>query len=90
MKNKTAEETSRAMEEVFLTLGPPTTIRTDNGKNFTSSRFTKLMQKYEIHHEKCSTNYHQANGAAEKSMDNLKRMIKKVGKKTNIQELCLN
>ena len=87
LKDKSAEETTKAMEDIFLKLGPPTTVHTYNGTNFTSSRFAKLMEKYSIHNTTCSPEYHQGNAAAEKSVDTLKRMKKKVSKKIYTKEL---
>ena len=78
LKNKSAEETCRALENLFLKMGPPLKIISDNGTNFTSRRFKSLMDKYMIEHARCSPHHHAGNGAAEKSVDTLKRMLKKV------------
>ena len=78
LKNKSAEETCRALENLFLKMGPPLKIISDNGTNFTSRRFKSLMNKYMIEHARCSPHHHAGNRAAEKSVDTLKRMLMKV------------
>merc|ERR1711954_460458 len=78
LKNKSADETCRALENLFLKMGPPLKLISDNGTNFTSRRFKALMNKYLIEHARCSPHHHAGNGAAEKSVDTLKRMLKKV------------
>ena len=63
-------------------------MRTDNGTNYLSDKFAKLMDKYGIHHTACSPEYHQGNGAAEKAVDTLKKMLRKIGKNSDIRELA--
>merc|ERR1711954_427781 len=48
LKNKYAKETCRALENLFLKMGPPLKSISDNGTNFTSRRFKSLMNKYMI------------------------------------------
>ena len=88
VEDKSAAETTKALESIFIKLGPPSHMRTDNCTNFSSEKFAKLMQKYGIHHTSCSPEYHQGNGAAEKSVDTLKKMLRKTGKNSDIRELC--
>ena len=46
------------------------------------------MDKYGIHHTACSPEYHQGNGAAEKAVDSLKKMLRKTGKNSDVRELA--
>ena len=78
LANKSAEETCRVLENLFLRNGPPLKIITNNGTNFTSRRFKTLMNKYMVEHARCSPHNHSGNGSAEKSVDTLKRMMMKV------------
>merc|ERR1711954_114905 len=82
LANKSAEETCRIMENLFLRNGPPLKVITDNGSNFTSRTFKSLMEKYMVEHARCSPHHHSGNGSAEKSVDTLKRMMLKVPKAT--------
>lgn len=54
----------------------PSKLMTDNGTNFTSKAFLKLMKKYGITHVKCAPHYHEGDGASEKSFETLKRKEK--------------
>ena len=87
LANKSAEETCKKVESLFLRNGPPLKIITDNGMNFTSKKFQALMEKYGVEHARCSPHYHQGSGIAEKLVDTLKHMIQKVPKAT-ISEAC--
>lgn len=52
LKSKTGIEVSRAMESILKTngRGPPINIQSDQGREFYSSEFGKLMKKYNINH----------------------------------------
>ena len=63
-----------------MRVDPPINLVTNNGANFTSKKFTVLMRKYGVEHAKGSPHHHQGNGIAEKSVDTLKRLLKKVPK----------
>ena len=43
--NKSAEETCKKVESLFLRNGPPLKLITDNGTNFTSKKFKALIEK---------------------------------------------
>ena len=58
LPNKSAEETCKVVENLFLRNGPPLKVVTDNGCNFTSGRFQSLMKKYEVEHTRCSPHHH--------------------------------
>ena len=80
LPNKSADETCKVVEGLFLRNGPPLKVVTDNGTNFTSKKFQALMEKYGVEHARCSPHHHQGNGSAEKSVDTLKRIFLKVPK----------
>ena len=46
LKNKNAKETCRVVEALFLKVGPPSKLITDNGCNFTGNKLRILMKKY--------------------------------------------
>ena len=56
-------------------LGVPVTIRSDCGTNFMAKEFEEFCKEFRINHVHSSPYYHQSNGASEKSVDTLKRMI---------------
>ena len=89
LKNKSTKEKVRAPRGFVYKLGVPITIRTDCGTNYTSKEFEAFCKELGINHVKSSPHFHQSNGANKKSVDVLKRMIKKEMKKS-IDELCYN
>ena len=64
LANKSADETCRKVEALFMQVGPPIKLIIDNCANFTSKKFTALMSKYGVEHAKCSPHHHQGNGIA--------------------------
>ena len=78
LPNKSADETCKTVEGLFLRNSPPLKVVTDNGANFTSKKFQAVMEKYGVQHARCSPHHHQGNGVAEKSVDTLKHMLLKV------------
>ena len=77
LPNKSAEETCKTVEGLFLRNGPPLKVVKDNGANFTSKKFQALKEKVGVEHANCSPHHHQGNRLAEKSVDTLKRMLQK-------------
>ena len=86
IKNKTAKETIRAIKSFMFKLGVPVTLRSDCGTNFMAREFADFCKEYGINHVHSSPYYHEGNGASEKSVDTLKRMMRKNKTKT-IEEL---
>lgn len=51
LKNKTGDETTKAMEKIIKRYGKnPKNLQTDDGKEFFNSSFKKLMNAYRINH----------------------------------------
>ena len=86
IKNKTSKETIRAIKSFMFKLGVPMTLRSDCGSNFMSKDFAEFCREYGINHTTSSPYYHEGNGASEKSVDTLKRMMRK-SKNKSIEEL---
>ena len=86
IKNKSSKETVRAIKSFMWKLGVPMTLRSDNGSNYMSNEFAAFCREYGINHTTSSPYYHEGNGASEKSVDTLKRMMRK-SKNKLIEEL---
>ena len=63
---------------LFSRHGIPDTLVTDNGPQFTSYVFKSFTNTYQIEHCTYSPHYPQSNGRAEKVVQIVKNLIKKV------------
>lgn len=50
LKNKSAVETARAMDDILKKSRVPRNLQSDNGKEFYNSEFAKVVKKYGINH----------------------------------------
>ena len=67
LKSITAEEVCRAFFTLIIARnGCPSTILTDQGRQFTSKLFTKLCMHFHIRHVESSAYHHQTNGKVER------------------------
>lgn len=75
MREATASGITRLIEEhVFLLFGVPRTLITDNGKQFISKEFSKLMNAYKVKHFR-TANYHPQADPCEAQHRTLKTML---------------
>ena len=89
LKGKSTKETIRTLKGFMFKLCVPVTLRSNCGTNYKSKEFEDFCKEYGINHVQSSPYFHQGNGASEKSVDVLKRMIMK-NKTKSIEELCYN
>ena len=67
LRGITAEEVCRAFFTLIISRhGCPSTILTDQGRQFTSKLFAKLCQHFHIRHVESSAYHHQTNGKVER------------------------
>jgi len=78
MRTTTADQTCKAMMEIFARWGVPRTIVSDNGPQFISSVFKEFCTSNGIVHVTSAPYHPQSNGRAEKFVDTLKRGLKKM------------
>lgn len=77
MRNITAEETVHQIQQLCARYGLPELFVTDNGRQFTSSHFSKFCQRNAIHHVTSPPYHPQSNGQAERFVDTFKRSLVK-------------
>lgn len=78
MRSTTAEQTCKALAEIFSRWGVCRTIVSDNGPQFISGVFKEFCANNGIVHITSAPYHPQSNGRAEKFVDTLKRGLKKM------------
>lgn len=68
----------RICKSHFARYGIPDTLITDNGPQFDSETFKSFVQQYGFQHCTSSPHYPQSNGRAEKAVQTIKNLIKKI------------
>ena len=78
---KLSTTSSKAIVEstksVFAQHGIPTTVKSDNGPQFTAAEYKEFSKSWGFKHVTVSPHYPQANGLAEKSVHVIKQLLKK-------------
>lgn len=85
MPSITSTKTIEVLRSVFATHGLPQTIVTDNGPSFVSQEFSNFMSQNGIKHIKSAPYHPSTNGQAERSVQTLKKGLKRV-KGATVQE----
>ncbi|XP_008181766.1 uncharacterized protein K02A2.6-like [Acyrthosiphon pisum] len=65
------------LKSIFARFGIPSVIVSDNGPPFNSLEFKQFMHEWDIEHVTSSPNYAQSNGLAERSIQSIKKLLKK-------------
>lgn len=65
------------MKSIFARHGIPEIVVTDNGPQFVSAEFAAFAASYGFHHVTSSPRYPQSNGAAERTVQTVKRLLEK-------------
>lgn len=65
------------MKSVFARHGIPEMVVTDNGPQFVSAEFAAFAASYGFYHVTSSPRYPQSNGAAERTVQTVKRLLEK-------------
>ncbi|XP_049269086.1 uncharacterized protein K02A2.6-like [Rhipicephalus sanguineus] len=87
LKRTTTKDIAQVLEPIFARFGVPTTVRTDNGAQFTSAEFKELVQRWGATHTTSSPYYAQSNGMAERAVQTAKQLLRKT---SNINEALLS
>ena len=64
-------------KKIFSQYGIPKELITDNRPEFTSHHFKKFTKSWDFKHQTVSPYYHQSNGVVERSIQTVKRTLKK-------------
>jgi transposase InsO family protein len=77
VQRETAHELLRCTRQVFLQTGLPTIFASDNGGAFASAEFQHFLRSCGTTHRASSPRYPQSNGAAERSVQLIKRLLER-------------
>ena len=78
LKETTSEQVITRCKSQFARHGIPDIFFTDNGPQFSSDKFWKFAIAYQFEHHTSSPYYPQSNGKAEKAVQTVKNILKKV------------
>ena len=67
----------KALQSVFSRHGIPEIIRSDNGPQYSSHEFSQFANSYGFSHMTSSPHYPQSNGQAERTVQTVKRLLKR-------------
>ena len=77
-ENATAQSLCKAVNKIIIcSLGVPNTIVSDNGPQFVSDQFSKLVKKWDIVHRTSAPRNAQSNGQAERGVQAIKKLASK-------------
>jgi len=79
LHTESAEEICKEVQAVFCQFGAPESIMSDNGTNFQSVQFRKLLQKWDVSQEFSCAYRPQGNGAIERAHRSVKRTVTRSG-----------
>ncbi len=82
--NETTNELLRCVRTVFLQTGLPTLFASDNGAAFASTKFQTFLKTCGTTHCASSPRYPQSNGAAERAVQTIKRLLERTTDKNDL------
>ena len=75
--NATSRQLIGALRDVFCMSGAPDIIWSDNGPQFSSSRFQQFCREWGVSHRTSSPHYPQSNGRAEAAIKSMKKLFRR-------------
>ena len=77
------------VKSIFSRHGVPKEVISDNGPEFSSYEFSTLAKEWDLHHNPSSPRYPQSNGLVERTIQTVKKTLRKVVKSENDVYFCL-
>ena len=77
LSSTTSTDVITALKTMFARFGIPEVLRSDNGPQYSSEEFSRFMRRYGVQHLTSSPRYPQSNGQAERTVQTVKRLLKK-------------
>ena len=73
----TSQAIITVLKSIFARHGIPEVIRSDNGPQYASQDFARFTESYGFLHQTSSPHYPQSNGQAERTVQTVKRLLKR-------------
>lgn len=73
-----AKTTIESLKSTFARHGIPKVLYTESGPQFTACEFKDFIKEWGFEHKITSPKHRQANGVAERHIQTLKRILKKI------------
>ncbi|UYV69099.1 K02A2.6-like, partial [Cordylochernes scorpioides] len=89
LQDMTTDTIIRRLKRTFSNLGIPETLVSDNGPPFFSKEFQNFTRTWNIVHVTSSPYHAQSNGMVERTVQTLKKLIKRCGEETTDPYLAL-
>ena len=77
LKNLQSSTVINKCKKTFSQFGTPKELVTDNGPEFSSHHFRSFSKTWDFEHRTSSPHFHQSNGLVERSIQTVKRTLKK-------------
>ena len=77
------------VKSIFSRHGIPKEVTSDNGAEFSSYEFSTFAKEWDFHHNPLSPRYPQSNGLVERTVQTVKKTLRKVVKSGNDVYLSL-
>ncbi len=77
LHNTSSQTVAKATSAVFSMFGPPSTIISDNGPQYSGTPYQEMCNKWGIKHDTSSPRFPRSNGLAERNVRTIKNLIKK-------------
>ena len=89
LSDLSAESTIQSLKEFFARYGVPKVLYSDSGTQYTSFKFKKFSDQWGFKHVITTPKHHQSNGLAERHIQTLKHILKKIIQKGKDKEMAL-
>ena len=77
LTSTTSQAVITVLKSIFARHGIPEVIRSDNGPQYASQDFARFAESYGFLHQTSSPHYPQSNGQAERTVQTVKRLLKR-------------
>ena len=89
LKNKESETVVKATKEIFSRYGIPLEVYSDNGPEFIAKEYKDFSEEWDFNHDTSSPEYPESNGLVERTIQTVKKCMKKARDTKEDPEMAL-